>query len=106
MVVPENEELDLNEVITKFGVMKEGDPDTFDEIAKIVFDKSVAWEKNPNTDADNFPFKANVDSKSWKLRINDFPDEPMYTLFIENKAIITFDDRPDTWVIQDEAKTS
>jgi len=98
MVVSENKE--LNEFVTKFGVIRDADIDAFDKIANTVFGISVKWEENSDSDADVFPLKAIVNSVPWKLRINDFPEEPMYTLFIEDEAIITFDDRPDTWVVK------
>jgi len=96
MAVPENKE--VHEIITKFGAIREGNPELYDEIAKLVFAENINWENS--SDPNGFPFKATVKSKLWKLRINDFPDEPMYTLFIEDKAIITFDDRPDNWIIK------
>lgn len=96
MFVPKDEE--LNRLIAKFGAIREGNPEIYDEIAGLVFNEHIEWEDNP--DSYDFPFKAIVKSKPWKLRINDFPDEPMYTLFIEDEAIITFDDRPDGWVIK------
>jgi len=35
--------------------------------------------------------------KEWTIRLNDFPDEPAYTLMIDIEEIIHFDDWPDFW---------
>ena len=88
-----------DEFVRKFGAVKEGELEIFNEIKSEVFKESIQWQKNIDTDMDIFPFKATVDSQIWKLRVNNFPDEPMYTLFINDKAILTFDDKPSTWII-------
>lgn len=33
-----------------------------------------------------------------KIRLNDFPDEPLYTLIEDNAVIIHFDDWPELWL--------
>ncbi len=85
--------------VKRFGAVTEADPSYYKKIETAVFEKPIRWEYNIDTDADTFPFKATVDSHSWKLRINDFPNQPMYTLFIDNQPILTFDDKPATWSI-------
>jgi hypothetical protein len=42
-------------------------------------------------------FTAAVDGKIWTIRLNDFPDEPLYTLLIDGFEIIHFDDWPEWW---------
>ena len=37
-----------------------------------------------------YPFAADVDEKRWLLRVNDFPGEPFFTLFIDEKEIESF----------------
>ena len=39
-----------------------------------------------------------ISSNEWKVRLNDFPDEPCYTLLINDKEIMHFDDWPDFWL--------
>jgi hypothetical protein len=39
-------------------------------------------------------FIATVDEKVWTIRLNNFPEEPMYTLRIDGTEIIHFDDWP------------
>lgn len=42
-------------------------------------------------------YAAEVDGTRWLIRLGDFPDEPLYTLVIEGKAVLEFDDWPPTW---------
>ncbi len=44
-----------------------------------------------------FPYRATVDSEEWTVRLNEFPDEPLYTLLIEGEEFTDFDDWPPTW---------
>ena len=91
-----NEET-LKELVNKFGIFREGDQDKYDEVAFILFNEQVEWKENTAEDINTFPFKGEVNNHVWKIRINDFPEEPMYTLFIDDKAILTFNDMPESW---------
>ena len=43
-------------------------------------------------------YKSNVRGQTWKIRLNDFPDEPMYSLLVEGREIIHFDEWPSEWI--------
>lgn len=86
----------IKELVKNFGISEDVSKTTYDKIAPTLFKQQVKWDKNTETSTD-FSFMAMVNSRAWKLRINNFPDEPMYTLFIDDKAILTFDDMPATW---------
>ena len=43
------------------------------------------------------PFHAEVGGESWRLRIDDFPAEHLYTLLINSKEVGAFDDWPKNW---------
>jgi hypothetical protein len=34
---------------------------------------------------------------NWHISWNNFPDEPMYTLYIDHKVVLHFDDFPVEW---------
>ena len=42
-------------------------------------------------------YSAAVDGASWILRMNDFPDEPLYTLLIDDREIINLTEWPKNW---------
>ena len=54
----------------------------------------VKWSA---TGAADTPWVGSVGSEVWKVRCNDFPDEPLYTLLIDGKKIDDFDDWPRAW---------
>jgi len=58
--------------------------------------KSVSWKTGDGNDG--ICFEADEGMKEWTIRLNDFPDEPAYTLLVEKKEIIHFDDWPDFWI--------
>lgn len=56
----------------------------------------IAWKKSaPNTS--HVAYEAIVENRSWRLRMNDFPDEPLYTLIVNGVEIIHFNDWPSDW---------
>ncbi len=87
----------LNEMIEKFGLFKEINHENYDNISSILFEKQIKWEQNNDPDNIDFPYKKEINNLVWKIKLNNFPEEPMYTLYIDNKAILTFDDMPTTW---------
>ena len=57
--------------------------------------RTLAW--TPTADL-FFPWKAELSRVgALAIRLNDFPDEPMYTLFVGKQEIGSFDDWPSTW---------
>lgn len=50
------------------------------------------------TGADYFPAAATVEGQWWVLRLNGFPDHPLWTLFIDgNTTRFDLDDLPPAW---------
>lgn len=49
------------------------------------------------TESGEFPYKATVENRNWIIRINDFPEEPFYTLIIDEEEIVNFDTWPSDW---------
>lgn len=56
--------------------------------------KRLLWS---STDSAEYPFKTNVDGVEYKIRINDFPAEAMYSIIRDGKTRGDFDDWPSPW---------
>jgi hypothetical protein len=54
----------------------------------------VSWRR---TDRAEYPYAALVAGQNWLIRVNDFPVDPLYTLFIEGREAGDFDDWPGCW---------
>ena len=39
-----------------------------------------------------------VSGQKWKVRLNNFPDEPAYTLVVKGREILHFNEWPSQWV--------
>ena len=53
----------------------------------------VSW----NESAPPYAYEATVDGQQWRLRLNDFPEEQLYTLFVGKSEIGELDDFPPAW---------
>jgi hypothetical protein len=62
------------------------------------FAQAAAWRETGDLD---FPWTADVAGEVWRVRLNDFPEEPMYTLFVGDEERGTFHDWPDAWERKD-----
>ena len=56
--------------------------------------RELSWD---TTDDLENPWVAEVDGERWQIRLNDFPDDFMYSLVIDDKGIGGFHDWPETW---------
>jgi hypothetical protein len=54
--------------------------------------RPVIWATGPRSPEEIFV--ASVDGQRWTIRLNDFPEEPLYTLFVEGRPILHFDEWP------------
>jgi hypothetical protein len=52
------------------------------------------WKDSEDID---WPWIAAVGKAVWRLRLNDFPEEPMYTLFVDGNEVGDFNDWPELW---------
>ena len=64
------------------------------KINENLLENEMNWIR---TDDSLFPFRADVKGQTMEIRINDFPEEPLYTLFINGRAVIDFDEWPKNW---------
>ncbi|MGW6710822.1 hypothetical protein ACWGDE_38865 [Streptomyces sp. NPDC054956] len=44
-----------------------------------------------------FPHAARVAGRWWVLRLNDFPEHPLFTLFVDGRLVADVDDLPSDW---------
>lgn len=58
-------------------------------------DASIVWERGSGAE---YPYRAKIEGKQCLIRLNDFPDERLYTLLVDGVAIADFDDWPSNWV--------
>lgn len=84
----------IKSTLDKFGIFKETDQDKYDRVSTQVFGKSIVWSSTGDATT---PLEATVEDKNWKLRINEFPEEELFTLLIEGKAVLSFSEKPSTW---------
>jgi len=57
-------------------------------------ERPLAWNATGDLDV---PWGAEVDGESWQVRLNDFPDELMYSLLVGGGVVGDFHDWPKTW---------
>jgi len=66
-------------------------------------ESQIKW--SPTADA-LVPWRARVKDATWKLRVNDFPEEHLYTLLINDREVQSFDDWPTAWQKQAPKRNS
>lgn len=57
-------------------------------------EKKVAWNQSVDP---SHPFEAEFNSDRLVIRVNDFPDENLYTLFVNDEEVLRFDEWPGQW---------
>jgi hypothetical protein len=55
----------------------------------------IIWHK---TNDPEYPYETREENQNLTIRLNDFPEQHLYTLLADAKPIISFDDWPDIWV--------
>ena len=56
--------------------------------------KNIAWKRTADP---QYPFAAEFEGEKCIIRLNDFPDEHLYTLIVNGKEILSFDDWSAKW---------
>lgn len=54
----------------------------------------LTWTR---TDRAEFPYRVEINGQDWQIRINNFPEEELYTLLIQGQVVGSFDDWPNHW---------
>jgi hypothetical protein len=55
----------------------------------------VKWRKTH--DSPEFLWGAEMGGDTWNVRVNDFPSEHLYTLFVSGNEVGSFDEWPQRW---------
>lgn len=63
-------------------------------VARELLNAEIAWKKGRNP---VFPYVVNFEGVNCIIRINDFPEEALYTLIIEDGETLDFDEWPAHW---------
>jgi hypothetical protein len=61
---------------------------------KNYLEKKVDWQQGMSP---LYPYVADFEGQKYLIRINDFPDESLYTLLVNDKEVVSFDDWPKHW---------
>ena len=61
---------------------------------RSLMETPVSWSATNDLD---MPWRASVGEFSLAVRMNDFPDEPLYSLIVDDKVVAHFDDWPSVW---------
>lgn len=69
--------------------------------SKDYLSEKIRWKESFNPE---FPFRAAHDGDELRLRLNDFPAEPLYTLLVNNEEVMDIDDLPANWTFKRTAK--
>ncbi len=56
--------------------------------------EKLVWRKTTDP---KYPFVADFDGERCVIRINDFPDETLYTLMVDDVEVANFDDWSAHW---------
>lgn len=59
--------------------------------------EQIVWSKNKESNSPTHPYAAIVDGHRYLIRINDFPDDQLYTLIVDSRDLVSFDDWPKLW---------
>jgi len=57
-------------------------------------EEKVIWHKGTDP---QYPYVGKYDQEECLIRLNDFPDEPLYTLIVNGAEVASFDDWPNQW---------
>lgn len=63
------------------------------KVANYLTEK-IVWRKTADP---KHPYEANFDGEKCTIRVNDFPDEHLYTLLVDGLETADFDDWSSAW---------
>lgn len=57
-------------------------------------EEKVVWNRSVDP---GYPFQAEFEGDRLAIRLNDFPEESLYTLMVNDEEVVSFDDWPEPW---------
>ena len=57
-------------------------------------ERSVEWLRTGDAE---YPWRTEVDGQEWLIRVNDFPDNVLYSLMVDGAEVKGIDDWPAAW---------
>jgi hypothetical protein len=61
-------------------------------------EEKLLWRR---TNDPLYPYATEFEGRRGALRLNDFPEEPLYTLLVDHREVASFDDWPELWTRPD-----
>ncbi len=61
---------------------------------RAIFAMALTWSASEDLDV---PWQVQVGALNLAVRMNDFPEEPLYTLLVDGNAVADLDDWPSCW---------
>jgi hypothetical protein len=65
--------------------------------------KNIVWKRTADP---LYPFAAELEGERYVIRLNDFPDEHLYTLIVNGNEIVSFDDWSAKWTRPSKEKSA
>jgi hypothetical protein len=56
--------------------------------------RRINWKRTRDA---RYPFESTFERKKCVIRLNEFPDEHMYTLLVDGRELMSFDDWSPNW---------
>ncbi len=69
--------------------------------AQSYLEEKIVWTEGTDP---SYPYQAKLNGAKLLIRVNDFPDENLYTLVIDDLAVAGFDDWPGQWIRPGQTK--
>lgn len=66
-----------------------------------ILERVLQWQPGPNAEiiycTQVHDGAGNGSANHWAIRLNDFPQQPLYTLLLNGQPVLDFDDWPAAW---------
>src|SRR5437588_10582633 len=71
-------------------------------IREDYLEEPIVWSEQEDVE---YPYIALLKGKALRLRLNDFPNQHLYTLVVEGENNLDFDDWPRAWRRQQDSRS-